>query len=204
MRIGLACGGPPPRAVLDLLAAAGLPAASLREARAPALIAGEAVSWLLAGGHDVLRACDRGGLDLAVVGKDTLLEARRAVSELLDLRCCRDELVLAVAFAAPPRRRLRVATCYPETARRYFAATGRQPELLVMEQPAVAPALGLADGVLDLASRLSGVPGAAGLEVKETLAACSARLVAGRASRALLGERLAEVVDRLRTARGER
>ena len=64
MRIGIACDGePPPAELLDLLEAAGLPAASLRGQRPPALLPAGGGVWLLATGSDVLRACDRGGLD---------------------------------------------------------------------------------------------------------------------------------------------
>jgi ATP phosphoribosyltransferase len=202
MRIGIACeSGPPPAEVLDLLETAGLPAAAPRDAVSPAhLPAGDFV-WLLGSGTDVLRACDRGGLDLGVVGKDRLLEARRGVGELLDLRCCRDELVVAAVGAGErPDRRRRIATRYPAAARRHFAAAGRRPELLTFDEPALAVMLGLADGVVDLASRLAATPDVdALLGERELVAACSARLVAGRAARALLGAPLGELVDRLRT-----
>lgn len=207
MRIGLAGeGAPPPAALLDLLEAAGLPVAALRETRPPALSAAGDTTWLLAAGADVLRACDRGRLDLGVVGKDQLLEARRGVVELLDLGCCRDALVYAVAVSSEaPDRRRKVATRYPRVTRRHFALGSRQPEILVMDEPALAPALGLADGVVELAGRLAApVPGAgAALEVREEVAACSARLVAGRSARALLGARLGDLLERLRAAMGE-
>ncbi len=105
VRIGIACeAGPPPAELLDLLEAAGLPAASLRGERPPALLAAAGGAWLLAGAADVLRACERGALDLGVVGKDRLLEGRRGTGELVDLRCCRDDLVFAVAAGAGAAR----------------------------------------------------------------------------------------------------
>ncbi len=203
MRIGLAgAGAPPPAELLDLLKAAGLPAASVRGSVPPALVSTGDTTWLLAADVDLLRACDRGALDLGVVGKDRLLEGRQDVVELLDLGCCRDALVLAMVPADRGGRRLRVATRYPQTARRYFAGGGRQPEILVMDEPALAPALGLADGVLDLASRIAPAPAglAVALEIREEVAACSARLVAGRAARALLGASLGDLLERLRAA----
>ncbi len=146
MRIGLACeAGAPPAEVLGLLEAAGLPAASLREEVAPALLPHPGGVWFLGSAADVLRACDRGALDAGVVGSDELLEGRHGVADLLDLRCGRDELVFAVvASGGRPDRRLRVATRHPEAARRYFAAAGLQPELVELDEPALAPALGLA------------------------------------------------------------
>jgi ATP phosphoribosyltransferase len=203
MRIGLACeAGPPPAELLALLEAAGLPAASLREEAPPALIRGPLATWFLGSAGDVLRACDRGVLDAGVVGSDRLLEGRLGVADLVDLRRCRDDLVLAVAPAAVrPDRRLRVATRYPETARRHFAVTGEQPDILVVDEPVLAPALGLADGVVDLAARVrGGRPGAPELEIRATVARCSAHLVASRVARVLLRAELAALVDSLRTA----
>jgi ATP phosphoribosyltransferase len=94
--------------------------------------------------------------------------------------------------------------------RRHFAATGRQVELVAFDAAPLAPGLGIADGVVELRSRLgdddgsSGCGRPAGLRVREEIAACSARLVAGRAARALGGERLAELLDRLRAPIEER
>jgi len=203
MRIGLACeAGAPPAELLGLLEAAGLPAASLRGQAPPALVAADGGTWFLGSSGDVLRACDRGGLHAGVVGSDRLLEGRLGVVDLLDLRRCRDDLVLAVAPAAVrPHRRLRVATRHPEAARRHFAVAGAQPEIVVVDEPVLALALGLADGVVELSARLAGGgPGAPVLEVRDVVASCSAHLVASRAARALLRAEFAVLVDGLRAA----
>ena len=207
MRLGIAGdGGPPPADLLDLLAQAGLPAEALRGVPGPALLVVADVTWLLAPGADVLDACARGALDAGVAGKDLLLELAPQVHELLDLRVSPDALVYATAEAALGGRRRgrpRVATRYPQVTRRHFAATGRQVELVAFGAAALAPGLGIADGVVDLRSRLAGDDGSAagrphGLLVREEIAACSARLVAGRAARALGGARLAELLERIR------
>jgi len=214
VKLGLACdGGPPPSRVLDLLERAGLPAGALRGVPGPALVDAGDTTWLLAPGADVLEACARGALDVGVAGKDLLLELAPQVHELLDLRVCRDVLVYATpepGAGVPSRGRPRVATRYPLVTRRHFAATGRQVELVAFDAAPLAPGLGIADGVVELRSRLGdddGSPGCgrpAGLRVREEIAACSARLVAGRAARALGGERLAELLDRLRAPVEER
>jgi ATP phosphoribosyltransferase len=61
---------------------------------------------------------------------------------------------------------------------------------------ALAPALGIADGVVDLRSRVDQAP--PGLEVREEVAAVSLRLVAGRAAHALRADDLAALLERLR------
>lgn len=201
MRIGVACEEAGPAAeVLGLLAAAGLDAAGLDAAAPPLLHDAGADQWLLAPGPDVLTCCERGAVDVAVVGKDLLLELHPAVPELLDLRICRDRLV----FAAPPtaaRSRPRVATRYPRLARRHFELTGRQVETLSLGvAAALTPALGAADGVVELESRLARLP--VDLDVVEEVATCTARLVASRGARLLAAGRLADLLDRLRTVMG--
>lgn len=214
MKLGLACdGGPPSSHVLDLLERAGLPAGALRGVPGPALLDAGDATWLLAPGADVLEACARGALDAGVAGKDLLLELAPPVHELLDLRVCRDVLVYATpepGAGVLRRGRPRVATRYPRVTRRHFAATGRQVELVAFDAAPLAPGLGLADGVVELRSRLTLDDGSAGLgrpaelRVREEIVACSARLVAGRAARALGGERLAELLERLRASVEER
>ena len=201
MRIGLACeAGAPPAEMLDLLEAAGLPAASLRRESPPAVVATGGATWFLGPSGDVLRACDRGALDAGVIGSDRLLEDRLGVADLLDLRRCRDDLVFAVAPAAVrPDWRLRVATRHPGTARRHFRESGVQPDIFVLDEPMLAPALGLADGVIELSARLrAGRPGAPVLETRDVVASCSAHLVASRAARVLLRAEFAALVERLR------
>jgi len=214
VKLGLACdGGPPSSHVLDLLERAGLPAGALRGVPGPALLDAGDATWLLAPGADVLEACARGALDAGVAGKDLLLELAPPVHELLDLRVCRDVLVYATpepGAGVLRRGRPRVATRYPRVTRRHFAATGRQVELVAFDAAPLAPGLGLADGVVELRSRLTLDDGSAGLgrpaelRVREEIVACSARLVAGRAARALGGERLAELLERLRASVEER
>jgi ATP phosphoribosyltransferase len=200
VRFGVACeAGSPPAEVLDLLEAAGLPAASLGAVQAPALLRHAGGAWYLGSAADVLRACDRGALDAGVVGSDGLLERRHGVADLLDLRCCRDALVFAGVTTARADRRLRIATRHPETTLRHFAAAGAQPEIVTVDEPALAPELGVADAVVELRSRLAASRrGMRELDEREVLASCSARLVAARAARVLLRDDINGLVDGLR------
>jgi len=201
VKLGLACdGGPPLAALLDLLGAAGLPVAAAVGAAPPVFIEADGDAWALAPGVDVLTACLHGALDVAVVGKDLLLERQPELFELLDMRISPDQLVYA-AVADSGRgepSRLRVATPYPGCTWRYFTAAGRQVEPIDFRVATLAPALGLADGVVDLQSRIEAE--APDLVLREEIAACSLRLVAGRAARTLHAGRLEDLVERLRVA----
>ena len=117
VRIGLACeAGPPPAEVLDLLEAAGLPAASLRgERRAGAAARTTPARGCWRPAPTCSRACDRGALDAGVVGKDLLLERaprrRRAARPgrlPATTSCC-----AVAAGRRRPAARPRVATRYP-------------------------------------------------------------------------------------------
>lgn len=203
MKLGLACDdGPPPAALVDLLGAAGLSAAATDGLRSPAFVQSDGDAWALAPGLDLLTACLLGALDVAVVGKDLLLEHQPEVFELLDLRLSPDELVYA-GVAGSGRgepSRPRVATPYPGCTRRYFAAAGRQVEPVALRAATLAPALGLADGVVELRSRVEAE--APDLVVRQRIAGSSLRLVAGRAARTLHAGRLEDLVERLRVVLG--
>ncbi len=196
MRIGVACDDAPITAVAALLGEAGLHTSRLTATVAPALLPGTPDQWLLAPGADVLACCERGAVDVAVVGKDLLLELEPSLPELLDLGVCRDRLVYAVAPGSR-RARPRVATRYPRLTRRHFDATGRQIETVALgPAAALTPALGAADGVVELETRLARLPQE--LAVAEEIAPCTARLIASRGARVLAAERLTELVRRLR------
>lgn len=204
MRLALACEGAAlPADLLELLAAAGLPEAPLRAAVSPALVLAGEVEWLLAPGADVLAVCLCGAADAGIVGKDLLLEHEPDIYELLDLGVARQRLVYATSASAArsARQRPRLATRYPRVTRRHFAASGRQVEPLTLSAPGLLVALGFADGVIELEHLLP--QGEDALVVREQVAVCSARLVAGRQARALQGAGLAKLIDRLREGGGD-
>jgi ATP phosphoribosyltransferase len=204
VRLALACEGATlPADLLELLTAAGLPTAPLHTPTCPALVVVDDVEWMLAPGADVLAVCLCGVADAGIVGKDLLLEHEPDICELLDLGVVRQRLVYATPASAPraARQRSRVATRYPRVTRRHFAASGRQVEPLTLSAPGPMVALGYADGLVELEHLLQG--GEDELVVREEVAACSARLVAGRQARALHGASLATLIDRLREGGGD-
>jgi len=200
VRLGVATAdGGAPAGLVDVLEAAGLPGEVLRAAPTASLVIAGDTTWVPAAGADVLAGCMRGALDAGIVGKDLLLEEEPDVYELLDLGVCRDAIVYAMPRGMTPgrsRSRPRVATPYPRVARRHFGATGRQVEAIAFGAAALAPALGIAEGVLDLRSRVELAP--LDLEVREEVATVSLRLVAGRAAHTLRAPELAALLERLR------
>ena len=159
---------------------------------------------------DVPTYVEAGAADLGITGKDVLLEqADRAVYELLDLGFGSCRLVLAArrddAGLGEAERRLgtvRIATKYPRIAERYFEETGRQAEVIeVKGSVELAPLAGLADGIVDLVD--TGRTLAENeLEVREEIAACTARLIANRVSHKLRAAEVDRLATRLREASG--
>jgi ATP phosphoribosyltransferase len=94
-----------------------------------------------------------GAADLGVAGKDVLLEyGGDGLYEPLDLGIARCRMMLAgPAQATNGHGRLRIATKYVNTTRRYFADQGKQVELIKLYgSMELAPLLGLADRIVDL------------------------------------------------------
>jgi len=209
LRIALA-SGTPLAAIVELLEAAGLPLAPLREAPQRALHAlADGSTVLVAPPADVPTFVERGGADVGVVGKEVLVEVECDVYELLDLRAGAGRLVFALPAGAPDVwaadggfSRVSIATKFPETSRRYFEESGRQVEVIRLQGPVEqAPRLRLADAVVDL-TRSGRTLAEAGLEVREVLSECSQRLIAGRAAHALRAAEIGALTARLRALRG--
>ena len=97
---------------------------------------------------------------------------------------------------------VRIATKYPRTARRWFEDTGRQVEVVdVKGSVELAPLVGLADGIVDLVDT-GRTLAENGLEVREEISVCTARLVANRVAHKLRVDELDAMVERLRGAAG--
>jgi ATP phosphoribosyltransferase len=193
---------------LDALARIGVDTAAVRgDSRALVFEAGELVLVTMRP-SDVPTYVEAGAADLGVTGKDVLMEQRdRIVYELLDLGYGACTMVLAGRAGderlGESERRLgamRIATKYPRTAERYFEDTGRQAEVIeVKGSVELAPAAGLADGIVDLVATGRTLADN-DLEVREEIARCTARLVANRVVHKLRAAEVDELVERLREA----
>jgi ATP phosphoribosyltransferase len=155
---------------------------------------------------DVPTYVEAGAADLGITGKDVLLEQQdRVVYEILDLGFGPCRMVLAAragdeSLGESERRQgaMRIATKYPRIAERFFDETGRQAEIIdVKGSVELAPLVGLADGIVDLVAT-GRTLAENGLEVREEIAASTARLVANRVSHKLRAAEVDELVERLR------
>lgn len=193
---------------LGMLDAIGVPTAEMRgEGRSLMFEAGE-LSVVTMRPSDVATYVEAGAADLGITGKDVLAEqSDRVVYELLDLRYGRCKMVVAAIAGdnrmAEAERRLgsiRIATKYRRTAERFFEETGRVAEVIeVKGSVELAPLAGLADGIVDLVDTGRTLR-ENGLEIREEIAECSARLIANRVAHKLRAREVDGLIARMREA----
>jgi ATP phosphoribosyltransferase len=136
---------------------------------------------------DVPTYVQYGAADVGVAGKDVLLEhGGEGLYEPLDLRIARCRLMVAGiaggVAAGHLGGRLRIATKYVQSAKRHFAAQGKQVEIIKLYgSMELAPLVGLSDLIVDLVES-GGTLRANGLEPREFIADISSRLVVNKAA----------------------
>jgi ATP phosphoribosyltransferase len=150
-----------------------------------------------------------GAAQLGIAGNDVLMEFD--YSEIyapldLDVGHCR----LAVAATVEARRQedvrrsshIRVATKYPEIARRHFAARGIQAECIKLNGAVeLAPRLGLCRHIVDLVQTGATLK-ANGLTEIESIAEVSSRLIVNRPALKTRPEEVGGWIERFREAIG--
>lgn len=146
--------------------------------------AGSGVRFFWVKPSDVPIYVERGAADLGVAGKDILLEHSPDVYELLDLGIGRCSMCVAGprGFCESGDRTLKVATKFPNIARRHYARGGRPIDIIKLNGSIeLAPLLGLSDVIVDIVETGSTLR-ENDLEVLERFLDISARLIANKAS----------------------
>ena len=164
--------------------------------------------FILVKPSDVPTYVEHGVADIGVVGKDTLLEENRPLYELLDLGF--GACTLCIAGFPEQRGRdtaranLRVATKYPNIARSFYAARGQTIEIIKLNGSVeLGPLIGLSDVILDIVES-GGTLRANGLEVLETIAPVSARVVVNMVSLKTKAERIRPLIAALEAVQEQR
>lgn len=157
------------------------------------------VSLVIIRAADVPTYVEYGAADVGIAGKDVLLEySGSGLYEPVDLGISRCRLVVAGLPHRPePRRRLRVATKYPQTARRHYAAKNAQVEIIKLYgSMELAPLVGLSDEIVDLVDTGNTLR-ANGLVEFETITEVSSWLVVNKAAMKLKNARVRQLIDAL-------
>jgi ATP phosphoribosyltransferase len=131
---------------------------------------------------DVPVYVESGAADVGVAGTDVLREFEPDVYEPLDLQVGLCTMVVASPVDRPLAEggQWRIATKYPRTAGRFFAAKNNHVHIVKLEGSVeIAPQLGLADAIVDLVETGRTLK-ENGLVVTETISPISAKLIVNR------------------------
>ena len=147
---------------LPLLAAAGIVPIDDPETSRKLILdtSRDDVKLVLIRASDVPTYVDYGAADIGIAGKDVLMEYEGdGLYELLDLKiaCCK-LMVAGPEGSNTDSARLRIATKYVHSAKRYFADQGKQAELIKLYgSMELAPLVGLADHIVDVVDTGAGI-----------------------------------------------
>ncbi len=164
------------------------------------------VRLIIVRASDVPTYVEYGGADLGVAGKDVLMEHPDAeLYEPVDLQIARCKLMTAGRKDAPlPPGRLKVATKFVESTRRFYAAQGQQVDIIKLYgSMELAPLVGLADRIVDVVDTGNTLR-ANGLEPLEHIADISSRLVVNKASMKTKHQQIQQFIAQIRLAVRER
>ncbi|WP_300413185.1 ATP phosphoribosyltransferase [uncultured Oscillibacter sp.] len=142
------------------------------------------IRYFLVKPSDVAIYVEHGAADIGIVGKDILAESGADVYELLDtgLGKCRMCVAGPEDFTDDPGRSLRVATKFVNIAKAYYAAQGRDIDIIKLNGSIeLAPLLGLSDVIVDIVETGTTLR-ENHLKVLKPFMPISARFVANRAS----------------------
>jgi len=151
---------------------------------------------------DVPTYVERGAADIGVAGKDTLNEEEKDVYEMLDLSFGRCRMCVA-GFREKKDyitvNTLRVATKYPNTAKKYYRAKGVNIDLIRLSGSVeLAPVIDLCDVIVDIVESGKTLE-ANNLTVLDEIAQISARLAVNKSALKTKPE-IKELIEKLSKA----
>lgn len=194
-----------------LLERAGLDVAGLADPGRQLTVRAGNIEYIIGKPTDIPVYVAYGAVDVAIAGKDVLLEADLEVAELVDLGFGACRFVVAEPEDAPHTvaelyRHLgviRVATKYPRITDAHYASRGLQVELVKLSgNIELAPLIGLADQVVDITA--TGRTLAENrLRIVEEVLSSTARFVANPVSLKTDNERVTGLAALLATAAHE-
>jgi ATP phosphoribosyltransferase len=160
------------------------------------------VRLIIVRASDVPTYVEYGGADMGIAGKDVLLEHPNAeLYEPVDLEIAQCKLMTAGRENDEARTgRLKVATKFVESTRRFYAEQGTQVDIIKLYgSMELAPLVGLADRIVDVVDTGNTLR-ANGLVPMEHIADISSRLVVNKASMKMKHARIQQFIDDIRTA----
>ncbi len=164
------------------------------------------VRLIIVRASDVPTYVEYGGADIGVAGKDVLLEHPNAeLYEPIDLKIAECKLMTAGRENEEEiTGRLKVATKFVESTRRFYADKGQQVDIIKLYgSMELAPLVGLADRIVDVVDTGNTLR-ANGLIPMEHIADISSRLVVNKASMKMKHAQIQKFIEQVRSAVEER
>ena len=188
--------------VYDMFEAAGYECPQIKEKTRKLIFENEEkqVRYFWVKPSDVSIYVERGAADIGVVGKDILIEYEPEIYELADLNVgkCRMCVAGPKDFRDSGEKKLKVATKFTNTARQYYAQSGRDIDIIKLNGSIeIAPILGLSDVIVDLVETGTTLK-KNDLAVLEVISSISARLIANKASFKFKNKEIENVVSRIK------
>ena len=158
------------------------------------------VELLLLRGSDVATYVEHGIADLGMAGRDVLLEhGEQGYYQPLDLKLGQCRIMVAGLKDEPALPgRLRIATKFVKTAKRYYAERGIQVDIIqlygAME---LAPVAGLAHRIVDIVETGNTLK-ANGLVAMEHIADVSTRLIVNKTAMKMKYSTIHQLIEQLR------
>ncbi|ADH98614.1 ATP phosphoribosyltransferase [Salisediminibacterium selenitireducens] len=142
---------------VDLLRQAGYPITEeFEDSRKLIIDVPEAgMRFILAKPMDVPTYVEHGVADVGVAGKDVMIEEKRDVYEVLDLKisACYMAVAALPSYRAGGEVAPKIASKYPNLTSEYFRQKGEQVEIIKLNGSIeLAPIVGLADRIVDIVS----------------------------------------------------
>lgn len=143
------------------------------------------INYFLVKSKDAITYVQHGVADMAVVGKDTLLEGKGDYYEVLDLKFGKCKFIVASLSGKnifTSIGHIKIASKYPKVAREYFNRRNMDIEIIKIEGSVeIAPILELCDGIVDIMETGTTLK-ENGLVVLDEVCDISARLIVNTAS----------------------
>lgn len=161
------------------------------------------LKFFLVKGPDVPTYVEYGAADIGIVGRDTILEEKRRLFEVMDLKFGKCKMCVCGPTQAKKyldhQERITVATKYPNIAKEYFYNQKHQTAEIIKLNGSIelAPIVGLSQVIVDIVETGTTLK-ENGLEVLEVICDLSARMVVNQVSMQLEQERILEIISRLR------
>ena len=187
---------------IELFENIGIDCTELKESTRKLILYDEVnkIKFFLVKPADVPTYVEYGAADIGIVGKDTLLEEARNLYEVLDLgfakcrMCVAGPKELMGKLDSIPNKR--VATKYPHIAKEYFERVKNESIEIIKLNGSVelAPLVGLSEVIVDIVESGKTLK-ENDLEVLETIADISARLIINKVSMKMEAQRINRIIE---------